>query len=98
MADKRGDVLTVKEAAEYLHLSKKTVRAYLGWGLLPGAKVDNRWGVRHSELVAFQRGQWVPQGTRPPEKGTATRRAIELAIQGGLKRIQPRDEPAKGVD
>lgn len=48
-------LLTVREVAEYLRLSPRTVRLWLQTGKLRGLRVGGRWRVRESDLVEFLR-------------------------------------------
>jgi excisionase family DNA binding protein len=46
-------LLSVEEAAEYLGLSKHTIRAWLIQRRLPFLKLGGRVLLRHEDLVAF---------------------------------------------
>jgi excisionase family DNA binding protein len=49
-----GDrLLTLKEAAEVLRLSPRTVRGYLQRGEIEGRLVGGRWRFRRADLDAF---------------------------------------------
>ena len=49
-----GDrLLTLKEAAEVLRLSPRTVRQYVQQGELEGRIIGGRWRFRRAELDAF---------------------------------------------
>jgi excisionase family DNA binding protein len=49
-----GDrLLTLKEAAEVLRLSPRTVRAYLQHGEIEGRLIGGRWRFRRADLDAF---------------------------------------------
>jgi excisionase family DNA binding protein len=49
-----GDrLLTLKEAAEVLHLSPRTVRQYVQQGDLEGRIIGGRWRFRRADLDAF---------------------------------------------
>ena len=48
------DILTVREAADYLRISEDTVRRLLRAGRLPGRKVGLRqWRIRRVDLDEF---------------------------------------------
>jgi excisionase family DNA binding protein len=46
-------LLTLKEAAEVLHLSPRTVREYVGRGEIEGRIIGGRWRFRRADLDAF---------------------------------------------
>ena len=46
-------LLTLKEAAEVLRLSPRTLRVYLRRGELEGRIIGGRWRFRRAELDAF---------------------------------------------
>jgi excisionase family DNA binding protein len=49
-----GDhLLTLKEAAEVLRLSTRTVRKYLKRGEITGKIIGNQWRFRRADLDAF---------------------------------------------
>jgi excisionase family DNA binding protein len=49
-----GDrLLTLKEAAEVLHLSTRTVREYIRQGEIEGRVIGGRWRFRRADLDAF---------------------------------------------
>jgi len=49
-----GDrLLTLKEAAEVLRLSPRTVRGYLRSGEIEGRLIGGRWRFRRADLDAF---------------------------------------------
>jgi excisionase family DNA binding protein len=49
-----GDrLLTLKEAAEVLRLSPRTIRQYVQQGDLVGRMIGGRWRFRRSDLDAF---------------------------------------------
>lgn len=49
-----GDrLLTIREAAEVLRLSTRTVREYVRRGEIKGRIIGNRWRFRRADLDAF---------------------------------------------
>jgi excisionase family DNA binding protein len=46
-------LLTLREAAEVLRLSTRTVREYLKRGEIRGRIIGNRWRFRRADLDAF---------------------------------------------
>lgn len=49
-----GDrLLTLREAAEVLHLSARTVREYVHRGEIEGRIIGGRWRLRRADLDAF---------------------------------------------
>lgn len=50
-----GQMLTIEQAAEMLHLNPQVVRQYLREGKLPGRKIGRHWRVMEEELTEFVR-------------------------------------------
>jgi excisionase family DNA binding protein len=46
-------LLTIREAAEVLRLSTRTVREYVKRGEIRGRLIGNRWRFRRADLDAF---------------------------------------------
>ena len=51
------DILTAKEAAEYLKLSVETVKAKAREGLMPAAKIGREWRFSRRQLL-----EWIEEG------------------------------------
>jgi len=56
------DILTAKEAAEYLKLSVETVKAKAREGLMPTAKIGREWRFSRRQLL-----EWIEEGGPIPE-------------------------------
>lgn len=76
MKDDRDNILTVKEVAEFLKLSTRTVKRMIQRNDLPAFKVGGQWRVSESRLAEWLRGRENtsdiarrPQGLngQPPE-------------------------------
>ena len=55
MAEKKefGDILTLRETAEYLQMSIPTIYLYVRKGKLPAKKMGNRWRFSKEALQRF---------------------------------------------
>jgi len=71
-----SDVLTAKQAAEFLQLSPETVKAKARAGLMPAAKVGREWRFSRRQLLA-----WIEAGGTIPE---------ELVDQGIIAVVEER--------
>jgi len=60
MAD---DILTAKEAAEYLKVSVETIKAKARAGTMPGMKIGREWRFAREQLL-----EWVKAQSWPPEE------------------------------
>jgi excisionase family DNA binding protein len=49
----QGNYLTLREAAEILRLSTRTVREYVGRNKIEGRIIGGRWRFRRADLDAF---------------------------------------------
>ena len=58
-----ADILTAKEAAEYLKLSVETVKAKAREGLMPAAKIGREWRFSRRQLL-----EWIEEGGAIPER------------------------------
>lgn len=58
-----SEVLTAKEAAEYLKLSVETVKAKARAGQMPAAKIGRKWRFSQRQLL-----DWIETGGMPYEK------------------------------
>ena len=70
------DVLTAKQAAEFLQLSPETVKAKARAGLIPAAKVGREWRFSRRQLL-----EWIEDGGTIPE---------ELVDQGIIAVVEER--------
>jgi excisionase family DNA binding protein len=50
---KKGDLLTVEEAAEILRVTPKTIREWIRKGDLVGLKFGKQWRIRRLDLNSF---------------------------------------------
>ncbi|HEX3900268.1 MAG TPA: helix-turn-helix domain-containing protein [Mycobacteriales bacterium] len=57
MARTAGDVLTAREAADYLRVSVKTLYRLVASGHVPGQKVGRGWRFRQVDLEALLRAR-----------------------------------------
>jgi excisionase family DNA binding protein len=53
VAINQGNYLTLREAAEVLRLSTRTVREYVTRGEIQGRIIGGRWRFRRADLDAF---------------------------------------------
>ena len=69
-----GEVLTAKQAAEFLQTSRDTVIRHARAGLIPAAKLGREWRFRKAELEA-----WLARGGTRYEQLVNEGMALELA-------------------
>jgi excisionase family DNA binding protein len=50
---RKGDLLTVEEAAEITRVTRKTVRSWIREGKLVGLKFGKHWRIRRQDLDSF---------------------------------------------
>ncbi len=58
-----SDILTTREAAEYLKLSVETVKAQARAGQMPAMKIGREWRFSREQLL-----DWVKDESWPPEE------------------------------
>ncbi len=54
-----GEILTLKDVAEYLKLAEKTAYRLAAEGKLPGFKVGGSWRFRESDIESWIEAQKV---------------------------------------
>ena len=54
----QADIITIREVADYLKLTKKTAYRLVAEGKIPGFKVGGSWRFRRSEIE-----KWIEQQT-----------------------------------
>ena len=59
------DVMNLKQAAEYLGVSERTVRTKAKAGSLPGQKVGRDWRFNRSALDVYLTGLWPKSDVGP---------------------------------
>ena len=52
-----GEILTIKQVAEYLQLSEKTAYRLAGEGKLPGFKVGGSWRFKREDIESWIKEQ-----------------------------------------
>lgn len=55
-----GQILTIEQAAEMLHLNPQVVRQYLREGKLHGRKIGRHWRVAEEDLMGPTSGKATP--------------------------------------
>ncbi len=84
------DLMTVKQAAEYLQVNPKTLYRWLAAGKVPGVRLGDRsWRVKRATLAG-----WVRQQTR--EAISAGRMAARLHALAGLRELRERMRERNG--
>ena len=58
-----SEILTAREAAEYLKTSVKTVQSKARAGEMPGMKIGRKWRFSRRQLLA-----WIEDTSWPPEE------------------------------
>ncbi len=67
-------IYTLEEVADYLRLSRGTVRSWVRSGFLKGTKVGIQWRIRERDLQAFmERGERIMEAD--PARGGRRRTA-----------------------
>ncbi len=68
----KEDILTLKEIAEYLKMSERTIYGYAQQGKLPGIKVGSAWRFRRSDI-----DQWLEYQRQLTEQSTPKRKKVK---------------------
>jgi len=63
------DLMTLKDLAEYLKMSDRTLYGYAQKGLLPGIKIGSAWRFRKADI-----DQWLDEQRRLTEQSTSARK------------------------
>jgi excisionase family DNA binding protein len=81
-----GDVISVSQAAERLHVSPQSVRNWLRSGRLSGKRVGSQWWVRESEVREMERK--LPHRAQSPSSLQSELRDLSdrvLALENSLQ-------------
>jgi len=81
-----SDVLTAKQAAEFLQLSAETVKAKARAGLMPAAKVGREWRFSRRQLL-----EWIEDG------GTIAEELVDHGIIAVVEERMAREDEARVV-
>ncbi len=81
-----SDVLTAKQAAEFLQLSAETVKAKARAGLMPAAKVGREWRFSRRQLL-----EWIEDG------GTIAEEQVDQGIIAVVEERMAREDEARVV-
>jgi len=81
-----SDVLTAKQAAEFLQLSPETVKAKARAGLMPAAKVGREWRFSRRQLL-----EWIEDGGTIPEE------LVDQGIVAVVEERMAREDEARVV-
>jgi len=81
-----SDVLTAKQAAEFLQLSAETVKAKARAGLMPAAKVGREWRFSRRQLL-----EWIEDG------GTIAEELVDQGIIAVVEERMAREDEARVV-
>ncbi len=63
------DLMTLKDLAEYLKMSDRTLYGYAQKGLLPGIKIGSAWRFRKADI-----DQWLDEQRRLTEQSASARK------------------------
>jgi len=78
------EVLTVKQAAEFLQLSAESVKAKARAGLIPAAKVGREWRFSRRQLL-----EWIEDG------GTIAEEVVDQGIIAVVEERMAREDEAR---
>lgn len=81
-----SDVLTAKQAAEFLQLSAETVKAKARAGLMPAAKVGREWRFSRRQLLA-----WIEAG------GVLSEELVDQGMIAVVEERMAREDEARVV-
>ncbi len=66
------EILTLKQAAEFLQISTRTLQRIVNNGDVPGMQVGGQWRFDREQLRDLVRGEW-----QPPREDDSGRRLVE---------------------
>ncbi len=72
MSDSCPEILTLKQAADLLQISERTLQRIVKAGEVPGAQVGGQWRFDRDQLREMVRGEW-----RPPQEGESGKDLVE---------------------
>ncbi len=70
------EILTLKQAADFLQISERTLQRIVKTGEVPGVQVGGQWRFDRVQLRAMVRGEWSP-----PQEEVTGRALVEKESQ-----------------
>ena len=79
------DILTVEQAASYLHMHPVTLRCKVAAGEIPGSKVGKRWLFVRIDLESYVRANYVSRALQGDlsEKSICRSTSVRIHRSGG---------------
>jgi len=78
MSSTYSEILTLKQAAEMLQISERTIQRMLKTREIPGTQVGGQWRFDREQLLAMVRGEWKPE---PDQVKMAERESLVLGVE-----------------
>ena len=78
MSSTYSEILTLKQAAEMLQISERTIQRMLKAREIPGTQVGGQWRFDREQLLAMVRGEWKPE---PDQVELAERESLVLGVE-----------------
>lgn len=75
------EILTLKQAADYLQISERTLQRIVKAGEVPGTQVGGQWRFEREQLREMVRGQWSPPHDEPQGQQLVESESLKLGVE-----------------
>ncbi len=81
MDSKYPEILTLKQAAEFLQISDRTLQRIVKTGEVPGVQVGGQWRFDLAQLRAVVRGEWSPIQKEETGRTLVEKESLRLGVE-----------------
>lgn len=111
MSESYPEILTLKQAADLLQISERTLQRIVKIGEVPGTQVGGQWRFERAQLREMVRGEWHPPHDEPHGRQLVETESLNLGVEipealhdlqqaavERLKNLNHRDDDEEGRD
>lgn len=75
------EILNMKQAAEYLQISDRTLQRIVKSGEVPGVQVGGQWRFDRAQLQEMVRGEWCPPQEEESGRTMVEKESLRLGVE-----------------
>ena len=81
MSESCPEILTLKQAADLLQVSERTLQRIVKNGEVPGTQVGGQWRFDREQLREMVRGEWRPPHEEPKGRQLVETESLHLGVE-----------------
>jgi len=81
MTEHYSEILTLKQAADFLQISERTLQRIVKIGEVPGTQVGGQWRFDREQLRGMVRGEWLPPHEEPTGRQLVETESLHLGVE-----------------